>query len=308
MTQGMNADIKIKENLNFDDYKDIGELKKICAQYDQTSLKLELDFKLNRSGNKSDRPDERNEFLYYSDHRLVGYIGICSFGGNGIEVNGMVHPDYRRQGIFTELFSFVKDEWAARAYPKMLLLSDYNSVSGLGFIKHTGAVHDHSEYEMYLNYNSKQEAKANHVVLRKATNADAKEIARQNFIYFEEEFEQEEDQQEEAIPMPEEEEKYGSLILLAEAEGKIIGKVHLEKIEKTGGIYGLGVLPEHRRKGYGREILLLSINILLEKDSENIMLQVATKNKSALNIYKSCGFEETSTMDYYEIAYPLIGN
>ena len=32
------------------------------------------------------------------------------------------------------------------------------------------------------------------------------------------------------------------------------------------------------------------------------MLQVATKNKSALNIYKSCGFEETSTMDYYKMA------
>ena len=299
MIQEMIPRIKIKENLNFDDYKDIGELHKICAQNDQTSLKLELDFKLNRAGSKSDRPDERNEFLYYDDHKLIGYIGICSYGGNGIEVNGMVHPDYRRQGVFTELFSFVKDEWAARAYPNMLLLSDNNSASGLGFIKHTGAVHDHSEYEMYLNYNSKQEAKVKHVVLRKATNEDAKEIAQQNFIYFEEEFDQE---QEENVLLPEDEERYGSLIFLAEAQGKTIGKVHLEKIEKTGGIYGLGVIPEHRRKGYGREILLLSINILLEKDSDNIMLQVATKNKSALNIYKSCGFEETSTMDYYKMA------
>jgi len=294
----LNSNIKIEKNLSLDHYKDIGVLQKICAQYDQTSLKLELDFKLNRAGGENDRPDERNEFLYYSDHRLVGYIGICSFGGNGIEVNGMIHPDYRRQGIFTELFSFVKDEWAARAYPDMLLLSDHNSASGLGFIKHTGAVHDHSEYEMYLNSNSKQEAKVKHVVLRKATNEDAKEIARQNFIYFEEEFDQE---QEENVLLPEDEEQYGSLIFLAEAEGKIIGKVHLEKNEKTGGIYGLGVIPEHRRKGYGREILLMAINILLENDSENIMLQVATKNKSALNIYKSCGFEETSIMDYYKM-------
>lgn len=298
MIQGMISNIKIKENLNIDDYKEISELQNLCAQYDQTSLKLELDFKLNRTGGKSDRPDNRNEFLYYDDHKLIGYIGICSFGGDNIEINGMVHPDYRRQGIFTKLFSLIKDEWAARAHPKMLLLSDHNSASGLGFINQTRAVHDHSEYEMYLNYNLKQEARAKHVALRKATNQDAREIARQNSIYFEEEFEQE---QEENILLPEDEEQYGSLIFMAEAEGKIIGKVNLEKIEKTGGIYGLGVIPEHRRKGYGREILLQSINILIEKGSENIMLQVATKNKSALNIYKSCGFEETATMDYYEI-------
>ena len=250
----MIPNIKIKEKLIFDDYQEIDELQKLCAQYDQISFKLELDFKLNRGGNENDRPVKRNEFLYYDEHKLIGYIGICNFGGSGIEANGMVHPDYRRQGVFTELFSFVKDEWAARAYPKMLLLSDHNSVSGLGFIKHTGAVHDHSEYEMYLNYNSKQEAKVKHVVLRKATNEDAKEIAQQNFIYFEEEFDQE---QEENVLLPEDEERYGSLIFLAEAQGKTIGKVHLEKIEKTGGIYGLGVIPEHRRKGYGREILLL---------------------------------------------------
>lgn len=296
--QLLNSNIKIKEKLNSDDYKEISHLQKLCTQYDQTVLKLELDFKRNRADEKSSKPG-KNEFLFYDGDKLIGYIGICSFSGNMIEVNGMVHPDFRRRGIFTKLFSLVKEEWAAREYPKMLLLSDHNSVSGRGFIQHSGAVYAHSEYEMYLNRNVKQELNGNHVVLRKAKNEDAREIARQNAIFFEEEFEQEEYQ---AVSMPEEEEQYGFPIFLAEAEGQIIGKVNLEMNEKIGGIYGLGVIPEYRRKGYGREILLLSVGKLIEKGSEDIMLQVATKNMSALNIYKSCGFEETCTMDYYEIA------
>ncbi|WP_366510028.1 GNAT family N-acetyltransferase [Clostridium sp. CF011] len=51
-------------------------------------------------------------------------------------------------------------------------------------------------------------------------------------------------------------------------------------------MYGFGVLPEHRGNGYGRDILLSSIEKLKEKNSKNIMLQVSVKNKNALK--KSC--------------------
>ncbi|MEL7655791.1 MAG: GNAT family N-acetyltransferase [Bacillota bacterium] len=291
----INPYIKLKENLSFHDYEEINNLQKLCFQYDQTTLKLEIDFKLNRAGIKIDRLNNINEFMYYENDKLVGYIGLCYFGGNAIEINGMVHPEYRRRGIFTKLFSLAKEEWEKREYPKILLLCDHNSISGQEFIKNTGAVYCHSEYEMYLRDYPKQESIRNNIVFRKATNQDAIEIARQNAIYFEE------DLIEENIIMPEEEEKHGSLIFLAEADGEIIGKVHLEIIDKVGGIYGLGVNPEYRGKGYGKEILTQAIKKLTEKDLQEIMLQVAVKNKTALNIYKSCGFQETSTMDYYEI-------
>jgi ribosomal protein S18 acetylase RimI-like enzyme len=31
------------------------------------------------------------------------------------------------------------------------------------------------------------------------------------------------------------------------------------------------------------------------------MLQVATENANALHLYKSCGFDTTSSMDYYKL-------
>ena len=126
------------------------------------------------------------------------------------------------------------------------------------------------------------------------------EIARQNVIYFNDEGAGDEISADD-MPLPEVEEKRGMTSYLVEKEGQVIGKVNLQLTSKLGAIFGLGVLPKHRRKGYGRALLLLAIEQLKEANAQEIMLQVAAENANALNLYKSCGFEETSTMDYFEL-------
>lgn len=326
--------IKLKENIDSSDYETINELEERCIQHDQTALKLELDYKLGVSVESSKGVQDINEFLYYDGDVLIGYMGISSFGGPW-EVNGMVDPDYRRQDVFRKLFELVMAEWKRRGTGGMLLLSNRNSEAGQNFIAGTGAAYKHSEYEMFLKKDAPV-ATPDGIVFRKATNTDAKEIARQNAIYFNDEEEARSDDmtlseeeeirsddmvlsEEEEIRsedmvlseekeisledmiLPEEEEKRGMTSYLVEKEGEIIGKVNLQLTSKLGAIFGLGVLPEHRRKGYGRALLLLAIEKLKEANAQEIMLQVAAENSNALNLYKSCGFEETSTMDYFEL-------
>jgi ribosomal protein S18 acetylase RimI-like enzyme len=285
--------IKLKGNIDSGDYELIQQLQERCMEHDKTALKLELDYKLGvahaRNGMKS-----INEFMYFDGERLIGYIGICSFGGPW-EVNGMVDPEYRRQGVSTKLFELVLAEAKRKDSSGMLLLSDRHSDSGQKFIAAIGARYNHSEYEMYLKGEPAQQQPG--LSFRKATNADAMELARQNAIYFNEE--QEVEVKPEDMTMPEEEEKRGMTCYLVEKDGEIIGKVNLQLTSKLGAIFGLGVLPEHRRKGYGRSLLLMAIEKLKEANAKDIMLQVAAENANALNLYKSCGFEETSTMDYY---------
>jgi ribosomal protein S18 acetylase RimI-like enzyme len=295
MNRIKNPNMKLKEKLDENDYKDINNLQKLCLEKDKTALKLELDYKLGRAKEKSENLSSINEFMYYDENKLIGYVGIGQYGGNTLEVNGMVHPEYRRRGIFKRLFSLVKDEWGRRESPKMLLLSDHNSASGLGFIKYTSADYDCSEYEMYLKNNVNQGLPLNNVVLRKATNSDAEEAAKQNSIYFDIEYNDKD------ISKLEEEEKCGLVTYMAEVDSKIIGKVNLETANAVGVICGLGVRPEYRRNGYGREILVGAIEKLKENGLKDIMLQVAAKNKNALELYRSCGFVETSTMDYHKI-------
>lgn len=279
-----------------------------CSHEDQITLKLELDYKLSDALNSTDKAGIRdiNEFMYFDGEQLIGYIGICGFGDTAgpLEITGMVHPKYRCQGIFSRLHELVIAECRLRDAGSILALCDKKSIPGQKFLEKVGAAYKYSEFEMYLHNGAFEMIKERllGINFRKATNADAYEIARQNTIYFADSPEKEnEDVPNKKILLPEDEERRGMTIYLAEKDDRIIGKVHLQLINGIGGIYGLGVLPENRGKGFGRAILLNAIEKLKEAKAAKIMLQVAAKNATALNLYKTCGFQETSVMDYFEL-------
>jgi len=280
----------------------IAALEKSCVDYDGTALKLELDYKLacahevNGANVANAETNDKNEFLAWFGERLVGYIGICSFGGSAMEVNGMVEPDFRKHGIFTSRFESVKEEWQRRSTLPMLLLTDRKSTEGQVFVRKTGAVHAHSEYEMILDTNKHTiSMNSESIILRKATNEDAKEVAHQNGIYFGESMENK------PLIMPEVEAERGLTIYIAEVDQTIIGKVNLQRTGNIGAIYGLGVLPEFRGRGLGRTLLQTAIETFKVDGYEKVMLQVEAMNDTALSLYLSCGFEITSTMDYFEL-------
>ncbi|WP_277409431.1 GNAT family N-acetyltransferase [Lacrimispora xylanisolvens] len=304
------AYLKLKSNLDQKDYELIHMLEIQCAQNDQVTLKLELDYKLSDAKNRTADTviSDINEFMYFNGEELIGYIGICSFGGitQPLEITGMVHPKYRRQGIFSKLMELVIEECRRRDAEGILALCDKKSISGQGFLKKISAVYKFSEFEMYLNHKSYEKVEKQRpsgITFRKAVNADATEITRQNMIYFGDDLEEEnEDSEDSSILLPEEEEKRGMTIYIAEKEEKVIGKVNLQMSDSgTGGIYGLGVLPEFRGKGFGRAILTFGVEKLKDANATEVMLQVAAENGTALNLYKSCGFQETSVMDYFEL-------
>ena len=282
-----NMFFKLKENLNNNDFNDINDLKSICFVHDNTNLKIEIDYKLSNVAKNNDKTSSIiNEFMLYDDNKLIGYAGICDFGGEEIEVNGMVHPDYRRKGIFTRLFSLLKDEFNKRDNKAMLLLSDNNSVSGIEFIKNMTDDFSHSEYDMNLDMDATQNESFDNLIFRKALIEDINKIKEANFEFF---------------SVNDIEDISSGITYLLETDNIIIGKVRLEAIDNNGGIYGLEILPKYRGNGYGRELLILSIKKLKESNVKIINLQVETDNKNALNLYKSCGFKENYTMDYYRL-------
>ncbi len=71
--------IKLKENINKEDYEVINRLQQECI--DKVALKLELDYKLASSNESSKITNNTNEFMYFDGEKLIGYIGIGSFGG-----------------------------------------------------------------------------------------------------------------------------------------------------------------------------------------------------------------------------------
>ena len=102
--------ISIKLELNEEDYEDIKRLEAICYEKQKTNLKLQLGLKM-RQRKKDVKNKIVGEFLYYENEILVGYLGLCNFGGATVEVSGMVHPKVRRKGVFKKLYLIAKEEW-----------------------------------------------------------------------------------------------------------------------------------------------------------------------------------------------------
>jgi len=301
--------IKLKRYLDPAYCDAIRALQTLCMLHEPITLKLELDYKLSQAQHSTDQAElgELNEFMCWDADRLIGYIGICGFGGASapLEITGMVHPDFRRQGVFSQLHELVMAECRRRKAHTVLGLCDDRAGNGREFLQKIGARYQESEYEMYLygdaEYSGDYPLRG--IRFQKATNADAQEIARQNRIYFSIKQTRDDDAPAGNIILPEEEEKRGMTIYLAFKEDQIVGKVNLVPGSETGAIYGLGVLPAYRGKGYGRAILLGTVQMLRAVGAPQVMLQVSAENETALSLYKSCGFQVTSVMGYYRLKY-----
>lgn len=298
----LNEFICLKEYINKKEYDEINRLEKLCNQENGVNLKLELDYKLSLydENNKSDIGLKNiNEFLYYIDGNLAAYIGISSFGGRGIgEINGMTHPKWRKKGIFEKLFKLVIDECSERNFKKILLLTDGKSYSGSEFIKSHGGNYDFSEYRMKLT-DKINLGGINSVSLRKAENRDKSEIRRQDSIFFSDEEEIEDSSNDNEVNSSVNQEISINNVYMAEINGEVIGKIKIKYEENSAFIYGFGILPEFRGKGYGKETLKEALKLINNKEIIDIELDVESKNNRALNLYKNCGFKEISVMDYH---------
>lgn len=63
-------------------------------------------------------------------------------------------------------------------------------------------------------------------------------------------------------------------------------------------LYRIGVLPEHRRKGIGKQLLRSFIS-LCPKNTEKIFLEVRESNRPAVALYESCGFKSAAIRKNY---------
>ncbi|MEM2756620.1 MAG: GNAT family N-acetyltransferase, partial [Candidatus Bathyarchaeia archaeon] len=62
-------------------------------------------------------------------------------------------------------------------------------------------------------------------------------------------------------------------------------------IVKKGHIISIAVLPEYRRKGVGRSLMINSLKGLKEYGAEECYLEVRVSNTPAINLYRSLNFE-----------------
>ncbi|MEO8970624.1 MAG: GNAT family N-acetyltransferase [Ktedonobacteraceae bacterium] len=275
--------------LDVSEIQEIKRLADLCNQHEGLDLKLNW-------GILHGRPaDQLNDFLYYADGQLVGFLALFSFNSQEGEISGMVHPAYRQRGIFSTLFAAVRQECRGRGLSTLLLIVEQASSAGQAFARHLSATYDRSEYKMVLEEPCLPNTLSKRLQLRAASPEDTHTLSHITA---------------QAFNMPEDEvDWYAAPVIsqphrryyIGEIDGVVIGKIDVRLSEESALILGFAILPEHQGKGYGRQILAYTVREIFSSGRQNIWLEVSAENKQALSLYQSCGFKETGSYDYYRL-------
>ncbi len=275
-----------KSTLTGEEIDEISRLITVCDGQDNLDLPISLDSLRRRSGNEID------DFLYYEHSELVGYLYVDGWGKEEKEMTGMVSPEFRRRGIFRQLFEAARGECKARGVEKMFLICEQSSESGHAFIRAVRARHDFSEHKMALQTFVERQRSDPQFQMRPATLRDKEALI--SIIATDIGDEKDARQFVEKIFALNNQPQY--IATLAEQP---LGTLRLDYHDGEVGIYGFVVRTRDRGRGYGRQMLEYIIRQLHGEGIKAITLEVAVENKSAIGLYSSCGFQVVTTYDYF---------
>ena len=72
---------------------------------------------------------------------------------------------------------------------------------------------------------------------------------------------------------------------------EIVGFIGLMEVAGEGDITNVAVLPSHRKRGIGDQLVSSMIALAKEREISKIMLEVRASNEAAIHLYEKYGFE-----------------
>lgn len=263
---------------------DIQQLQLICEEFEPIELKLNWDMLKTRNDYL------KQDFFHYENGMLVGFIGLYGFGQT-VEVCGMVHPHFRRKGIFTRLYQEALTTIEKKEYKKILFNAPSQSETAKGFLQTIPCVYSFSEHQM--KWKEKELTFFKDVKLKLATPTDLEMEVQLDIQCFGVE-------ESDAKEFYEKQRYEYDQHYMIEVDDKAVGKLRVSHNEnKEAWIYGFAILPAYQGQGIGRKALT---NIVLNEHliGFSIFLEVEANNANALRLYESCGFKAFHSQDYYE--------
>ncbi|MGV3466603.1 MAG: GNAT family N-acetyltransferase [Heyndrickxia sp.] len=268
---------------------DIKQLQLACEQEEAISLKLNWDMLELRND------QERTDFFHYEKEELVGFLGLYGFGSK-VEVCGMVHPSFRRKGIFTRLLSEALAEIKKQETEVILLNAPANSNSAKGFLKSIPCQFSFSEYQMKWSETDLGEEEP--IEIRKSTLDDIEAEIQLDVQCFG--FKEEEARKYNNRIRKEDTQSYYVIV----KDQQTVGKIRVQHLNGEAWIYGFAIFPSFQGKGIGRKALK---RVIREQHALGypVFLEVETKNGNALKLYQSSGFQTVDAQDYYRLTLNL---
>lgn len=282
--------IKITE-LTKQQIRSVKNLWEECRKADSFNIKLYWNIIADR------QIPEFDDFLYLQNGKLIAYLAIFAFKEDCVELNAMVHPDYRHKGIFTFLFEEAVLEIRKRQISSALLICNKKSHIAEKWIKKLNNVEfDHAECQMhYVKKPNVNEAPE--VEFEVATEKDIPVLARIDNECFSSTYDQI------VFRFTQNMKEKVRTAYLVKHDGKVIGKCHIRIDDGDKAfIHDLCIPPEFQRKHYATAIVLKILDMYKKKGYKTIYLDVLADNEAAIKLYEKCGFEITAHHDFYRVS------
>jgi len=284
----------VKHCLTAREMREVEHLALLCNAHE--GLRIRLDYTM------LDLPTLPTDdlFLFYQRNALLGSLLLDRYHSDMKEVTAMVHPDFRRRGIFHTLLGAASQESRRRGIHRLLFPCETTSLSGRAFLQHIAARQEFAEHRMVLRRFQPRLRTDEHLHVRAACEGDLEELAQVLAADFHGNLEHARQHLLRTFERPHQQFYLATYGPAGSAEPMGILRVEEEPAEL--GVYGFFVRPQYRGRGHGRQILEETIAAIRDDSQKPLMLEVETQNLNALNLYLSLGFVIERTYEYYGFA------
>jgi ribosomal protein S18 acetylase RimI-like enzyme len=239
---------------------------------------------------------EFNDFFYYLDGNLVGYLALYTFENDEAEMSAVVHPKFRHQTIFKKLLAEALLELKQRHLSYCVWVRPQQSTITDEHLRAMGGQYDFSQVEMMATREAIPKTLPE-VILREAGSQDLITMARMGAISFNSSFTETLQRFTENM-----EEKNRLAWLVSTPEYENIGKIHVRYDDnRLAFIHDLCIVPEHRGKNLATAMILKTMELLRQRGIRTITLDVECHNLGALRLYQQCGFETIAGFDFWRV-------
>ena len=272
--------------LNSEQFDQLNALHALCQKMDSGAPAIYSHLLMEK------RPTD-STLLYYNNKQLIGFLSVYFFYDAGCEISVLVHPNYRRQQIASQLLRQILPLLTTKAIQQVI----FSTSKCFSWLSQRGFRLIESEYYMERMSAIPVPLVTPVLTIKKATPVDIPALIAIDAQSF--------SQTEKHPP-----EHFTGLLnnplytlLIADYQNKPIGKVHIRWQDETlTFLSDIAILPDFQGRGLGRELVAYAINVVLMQGKTKIALNVTHNNPSnALNLYLHHDFKITSECDYWAV-------
>lgn len=272
--------------------KELGEfqaLHSICSQKDGFSTHFYWISLSERSGGVI------SDFMFYVGDQLIGALSFFMFENDSAEICAMVHPEHRKQHVFSRLMEEAQLEMKMLKLTHCFFISHPKAQIAKKILRKVHAKYHLTEYKLQCFSKPKISDAPAGFSFSKAKKSDAKSVAQLGVtafsVIYDDEFER--------VGVAQKDKRRG--VYLAYIGKSLIGKIHYLHLPDETLLHDFCLLPDYQGKGLSRFFLQSVVSRLFNYKAEPKTLTITSEKPDAKKLYLKAGFKEVEAQESWRM-------